>query len=222
MRPYAIILAAFWGLMAVAHPQTIVIDPGHISEVGPGTRGKQITELRVAWEVALLLEKRLKRDGYRVVMTKTREREVVTNQRRAEIGNRARADLMVRLHCDAHSGSGFSTFYPTTPGTVRGVRGPRPDVLRRTAPIARRFHSALARELKGALPDLGLRSDRQTAIGRRQGALTGSIFSEVPAVLVEMVVLTNPRDERWILVPANRQRMADALAAGVRAAVPRR
>ena len=34
----------------------------------------------------------------------------------------------------------------------------------------------------------GVKTDRQTAIGGKQGALTGSVFSEVPVVTVEMLV----------------------------------
>lgn len=65
------------------------------------------------------------------------------------------------------------------------------------------------------LPDNGVKSDRATGIGSRQGALTGSMFSRVPTVTLEMVVLSNPTEARWIEQPANQQRMAAALADGV-------
>ena len=50
-----------------------------------------------------------------------------------------------------------------------------------------------------------------------EGALTGSIFSKVPTVLVEMVFLTNPADADWIKQDRNKALMAKALAAGSRA-----
>ena len=59
----------------------------------------------------------------------------------------------------------------------------------------------------------------QTAVGGRQGALTGSVFSKVPVLLVEMVVLTNAKDEAFILSKQGRALMVDALAKGVLAAV---
>src|SRR5262249_1266358 len=43
------------------------------------------------------------------------------------------------------------------------------------------------------LRDNGVKGDEDTLIGGRQGALTGSIFSEEPTLLVEMVFLTKCR-----------------------------
>ena len=200
-------------------PPTVCIDPGHPSEVGRGTQGRRLTELHANWEVALRLRDLLRKGGYRVVMTKGSEGEFVRNRRRAEIANEAHADLMVRLHCDGAARPGFAVYYPDRQGRAEGVRGPAPDVLRRTAPLARRFHAALAAGLKGSLRDNGLLSDVRTAVGSRQGALTGSVFSRVPVVLVEMVTLTNRGDEAFLLSEAGRQTMVSALATGVRAAL---
>jgi N-acetylmuramoyl-L-alanine amidase len=52
-------------------------------------------------------------------------------------------------------------------------------------------------------------------VGSRQGALTGSIFSEVPVVTVEMVVLSNAHDARFITSARGERRMAEAIAAGI-------
>ena len=131
-------------------------------------------------------------------MTKKSEGEFVRKQRRAEIANDARAEIMVRLHCDAAKGSGFTTFYPTKPGKVDGTRGPTRAVMDRSAKLATIFSSALAKDLLGKLTDNGLLGDDHTAVGKKQGALTGSIYSKVPIVLVEMCVLTNPKDEAFV------------------------
>ena len=53
------------------------------------------------------------------------EDEHVTNRRRAEIANAARADIMIRLHCDAASGRGFAIYYPTA--KERALTGPSVD-----------------------------------------------------------------------------------------------
>ena len=198
---------------------SVCIDPGHVSEVGAGTRGLVTTELDVAWEVAAELRDRLTAEGVRVVMTKDRAVQKVLNRERAAIANKHRVDLMVRLHCDAASGSGFAVYYPTQKGTVTGKTGPSDDVLRRTAPIAKRFHASMAESLRGKLHDNGLRSDLLTNVGSRQGALTGSIYSEVPVLLVEMVVLTNPKDEAFIVSKSGRKGMVDALTTATVAAI---
>jgi len=220
-RPLTLLLLLLLAGIASAQlkGKVVCIDPGHPSEVGRGTQGKKLTEIGVAWRQAQLAKARLEKMGAKVVLTKNAEQKFVRNKARAETANKAHADFMLRLHCDAAAGSGFASYYPTQQGRSEGVTGPSPELLARIAPIARRFHAALAASLKGKLPDLGLKSDLKTAVGGKQGALTGSVFSHVPVVLVEMVVLTNRKDEAFIGSPEGEAAMADALAAGVVAAL---
>ena len=206
-------------LLPVLMPKTVCIDPGHPSEVGVGTQGRKLTELHANWTIAVRLRDLLRQQGYRVVMTKQSEKEYVRNRKRAEIANAAHADLMVRLHCDASPKPGFAVYFPDRTGTSEGTTGPARDVIRRTAPLARRFHDALAAGLRGELNDQGLMSDVKTAVGSKQGALTGSIFSKVPVVLVEMATITLKHDEVFMLSQVGQRKMSEALAAGVKAAL---
>jgi N-acetylmuramoyl-L-alanine amidase len=167
-----------------------------------------------------MLKTRLEKRGMKVVLTKSSEGKLVTNEDRAEKANAIRADLMVRLHCDASSGSGFTVYAPNQPGTIRNARGPSAAVIRQSQDRAKRFHAAMATALKGKLKDNGLHPDQRTAVGSRHGALIGSIFSKVPVVLIEMVVLTNANDEAFLLSPRGQSLMADALEKGVVAALP--
>jgi N-acetylmuramoyl-L-alanine amidase len=64
-------------------------------------------------------------------------------------------------------------------------------------------------------PDLGIRGDSKTAVGARQGALTGSIFSGIPVVTVEMVVITQPQGEAFIASEDGQARMTEAIAQGI-------
>lgn len=216
MKLLAFLLAT---LPTLGAAQTICIDPGHPSEVGMGTKGKRTTEVKVAWEIGVALRNRLRREGYATVMTKGGLMEKVLNRRRAEIANGSQATLMVRLHCDAAAGSGYTVYYPSQAGTSQGVRGPSPAVIAKSKAAAQKFHAAMAPTLKGFHRDNGLKTDLYTAIGAKQGALTGSVFSKVPVLLVEMVVLTNPKDEAFILSRQGREKMVEALAQGVIAAI---
>jgi N-acetylmuramoyl-L-alanine amidase len=194
----------------------IAIDPGHPSEVSSGGVVQNgTTEVHIAWEVARRLQRLLTAHGYRVVMTKRAERQIVTNVERARAGNRARAALMVRLHCDASADSGYAIYYPDRTGTSQGRVGPSEDVLRRSAAAAESLHASMAPMLAGRLKDGGVRGDSKTAVGGKQGALTGSIFSEVPVVLVEMVTLSNQRDARFIKDARGQSSMAQAIAHGI-------
>jgi N-acetylmuramoyl-L-alanine amidase len=171
----------------------------------------------VNWEVALLLRDELEKDGMKVVLTKKSEGEFITNKDRAAIANKSDANLFLRLHADAGKSSGFTIYYPRKEGTVHAVTGPSKGVLQSSATAAKQFHTAFAAALEHKLRDNGVKGDEDTFIGGRQGALTGSIFSKVPTILVEMVFLTNPTDAEWIKQDQNKQAMARALAAGVRA-----
>lgn len=199
----------------------VCLDPGHPSEVGIGTQGRKLTEVGISWSIAKRLRDILNERGASVKLTKRAEREYVANRKRAEIANAFRADLLLRLHCDADAGSGIAVFYPDRQGRDKaGTVGPTPAVLAATKKVAPVFHRALTRSLQGTpIRNRGLKSDMHTAIGAKQGALTGSICSEVPVLLVEMVVLTNPGDEAFLAKPTGHERMAQALADATEAAL---
>ncbi len=167
------------------------------------------------WAVAVQLKKSLLLRGVAVVMTKSSVRQLVTNRERARIANRSKAALMVRLHCDTGSGSGFALYYPEQAGTKAGVTGPAREVRTASREAAKSIHRGMSRLLVGKLKDNGIKTDSQTYIGKRQGALTGSIFSQVPVVLIEMVFLSSARDAAFIKSPSGQLQLAEAIAEGI-------
>jgi len=79
----------------------IVIDPGHggndYGAIGPhGTREKDVT-LSIAKELAKLIRKEKR---FKVIMTRDRDKNV-TLQQRADIANKAEADLFISIHANA-------------------------------------------------------------------------------------------------------------------------
>lgn len=196
----------------------VCIDPGHPSENNDGAKVTNgLSETSLNWEVALLLKQRLESDGIKVVLTKKAEKEFVTNRHRAEIANSAGASLFLRLHADEGESTGFTVYYPSRRGNWHGIEGPSAEVLASSKRAATNFHRAFAASLSGKLKDNGLRGEEGTLIGGKQGALTGSIFSEVPTLLVEMIFLTSRHDAEWIKQESNKRAMVDALVAGVHA-----
>ena len=199
-------------------PFRVCIDPGHPSENNDGGELLNgVREVEVNWAVAQALRKLLEEHGYAVVLTKASLGEYVTNKRRAEIANEAGADLMLRLHADSEGPGGFTIYYARKQGQVKGVKGPSPAMIEASARAANAFHGALTSALRGRLKDNGVKGDEQTFIGGKQGALTGSIYSRVPALLVEMVNLAKPTDAKWISDPANQEVLAQAMFAGIEA-----
>lgn len=195
----------------------VVVDPGHPSENGHGTSSRRGTvESHITLAVGKRLESLLQQRGAIVIMTRRELNQVVSNRERAEIANRAGADLLVRLHCDARQAPGTATYYPDRKGTTAdGFTGPSDEVIARSEAFARVFHPAMIAAMGHGWRDHGVLGDSRTAVGSRQGALTGSIFSRVPAVTVEMVSLANAEDDAFITRPEGQDRMARALMAGI-------
>lgn len=195
---------------------TVCLDPGHPSETSAGASGPGgLREAHLNWLVAVALREILEREGIRVVMTKSSEAEHVTNRRRAEIANDAHACLFLRLHCDDRARPGTATYYPDRAGHSQGCTGPDEQVRVRSREAAQALHPAMMAALGANGHDLGIHGETATAVGAKQGALTGSVFSKVPAVTVEMIAVTNRSDAAWLSSAEGPRRMAEALAQGV-------
>jgi len=198
--------------------KVVCVDPGHPSEINDGLAILHGTsENHINWLVALELREYLQAAGLEVVMTKQSEPELVRNRRRAEIANDAGAELMVRLHCDTGDAGaqGFTLYYPDRAGRKGNDEGPPESVRAGSRRAAEVLHRSLVAGLSSVLRDNGVLTDTRTAIGSKQGALTGSIYSRVPVVTIEMVFLTNAADAKFIKAEEGQRRMARALADGV-------
>lgn len=189
--------------------QTIVIDPGHGGEddgsKGGGTIEKTIT-LDVARRVKTLIETRL---GLRVLLTREDDRAVPLDER-ASLANNNKADLFISLHANAAfipSLSGAEVFYLAVDEELEDARraaqaesvtlpvlggGTRTiDVVRWDMAQARHIEasSVLARlleeELRSRVP-MGPQP-------LQRAPLRVLVGTNMPAVLVEMVYLTNPQ-----------------------------
>jgi len=194
----------------------VCIDPGHPSETSAGTKGPSgVTENHINWVIALKLKQALIDRGAKVVLTKPAENQKVTNRERAEIANKNNADIMIRLHCDAAAHTGFSIYYPDRQGTRYGVTGPAPSVIQASKAVATPFYQGMKSVLTGHLTPRGIHGDSATYIGSRQGALTGSIFSQVPVLTIEMCTLTIASDEQFISSENGQQLMVQALVQGL-------
>ncbi|PQV65074.1 N-acetylmuramoyl-L-alanine amidase [Abditibacterium utsteinense] len=197
-------------------PFVVCIDPGHPSETARGASAHGLVENTLNWQVGQRLERRLRADGIRVVMTKKSINQLVTNRQRAEIANRAGAAIMIRLHCDAGGGSGFTWYYPDRAGTKYGVTGPPKNVQLWSREAARVMNDAMKPVLRGSLKSNPIKTDAATGVGGKQGGvLTGSIFSRVPTALIEMCYITQKNDARFIASVAGQEKMALALEKGV-------
>jgi len=194
-----------------ARGPVVCIDPGHPSETSGGAAANGVVERQVNQAVADSLQGLLEARGFRVVLTKHGVDERVTNRRRAEIANECGAAVFLRLHCDASHAPGFTLYYPDRAVALGGVTGPSAGLRAASRRIAEELHAALASRLT-RLRDRGVLGESRTAVGARQGALTGSVHSRVPVVLIEMADLESPSDAKLIGSAEGRSYVASALA----------
>ncbi len=201
----------------------VCVDPGHPNTFNTATAMVNGTnENRINWQVGQRLERVLKELGYDVVMTRDAELHSVENKDRARLCNIGAA-LAVHLHCESTPGTGFALYYPDRQGVYdykddpeNGFRGPAAGVIAESRSLAALLGNAMEPALAGSLRRQGVYGDSRTAVGSRQGALTYSIFSRIPTVTVEMAVLTNKKDAEFIKSAAGQEKMARAIAEGIR------
>jgi len=206
-------------------PRIIALDPGHGGrDDGTENRALGLREKILTLDVALRLKKLLEAAGYQVVLTRTDDHELADRKEvdlplRADLANRAGADLFISIHFNAAAKDtrGTEVFW-LAPRTQRSTDSWSPgtddDSVADELPgnrfdpwnvsLAAALHRNLLRTLKT--------EDRGIKIAH--WAVLRSL--RCPGVLVEPTILSNDADARRTARPEFRQQIAEAIAAGVR------
>jgi N-acetylmuramoyl-L-alanine amidase len=199
----------------------VVIDPGHGGE-NLGTRSvlPGVFEKHLTLDWALRLEPLLERQGWEVVLTRRDDRDLSLAER-VQVADQCGADLFLSLHFNSvfprTEQSGLETFCLTPVGLPSTLTRDYEDDVNRVFPnnahdeenlrYAVRLHRALLQA--AGMPDRSVRRARFMGVLRNQ---------QRPAVLLEAGYLSNPEEARLAATPEYRQRLAEAVAAGL--AVP--
>ncbi|SCY03122.1 N-acetylmuramoyl-L-alanine amidase family protein [Desulfoluna spongiiphila] len=195
----------------------VVLDPGHGGEDAGVTGSYGTREKDVALALALELKRQL---GLSCDVRLTRESDRgVSVMRRVELANSFHGDLFVSLHAggglsrDANRIALFVQREPkgraTAPGRVEGWDGGhRPHI-----PESQALATVLQRPLA-----LLAGYDGVDYSGVPLGVAKGA---GMPAVLIEVGNLTNPREEGRLESPEHLRRVASAVAAGIEAFLQR-
>jgi N-acetylmuramoyl-L-alanine amidase len=169
---------------------TVVIDAGHGGFDRGGIPGQRVAEKTAALDVAQRLHRVLEASGYRVVMTRDSDVFVPLGTRVA-IANSYRNAIFVCVHFNSARRSGANG-------------------------IETYFYSRDSLALASAIHYNVVRSAASSNRGVRRRGYFVLRRTRIPAVLVECGFLTNPTEARNVQNSAYRQRLADAIAAGVR------
>ena len=170
-------------------PVTVVIDAGHGGYDRGGIPGQRVSEKDMTLDVARRLKSVLAASGYRVVMTRDSDVFVPLGTRSA-IANSYRNAIFVSVHFNSATRSGASgieTYFYS----------------RDSLSLASAIHHYVA----GGAP-----SDNRGV--RRRGYYVLR-RTNIPAVLVECGFLTNPSEAAYAQNASYRQKLAEAIAAGV-------
>jgi N-acetylmuramoyl-L-alanine amidase len=210
----------------------VVIDPGHGGH-DPGAKTKGLTEADLVLDVALRLEKLLsKQDGFEVVLTRRVDTFVPLEERTA-IANREGADLFLSIHANASTNSsarGIETYFlnlTTNPDAEmvaarENAASSRsmsqlPDIVKAIAlnnkiQESRDFASMIQSSLHSQLQ----KSDGTVRnLGVKQAPFMVLLGATMPSVLAEISFITNRQDAAMLKTEKYRQRIAEALYAGV-------
>lgn len=208
----------------------IVIDAGHggwdLGTVGRDGLLEKNLVLSVAQTLGNLLETQM---GSEVIFTR-KDDNYVSLEERAEIANRAQADLFVSVHANYSSlttARGVETYYSSffSPPEAREIEYRENATatsltraklsgraLKDKVDESKRLAASVQRSLYGKLSSQG-RGIRDRGVREASFAvLTGT---EMPSILAEISFVSSPTDEQRLENPAYRQQIAEALYKGI-------
>jgi N-acetylmuramoyl-L-alanine amidase len=211
----------------------IFIDPGHGGE-DPGAIGKhlKLKEKDVTLEVALELKKLFEERGFKVSMS--RDKDVfIPLQERTAMANSANADLFISIHANAsrrRGAHGIETYFfdlsndqdvLKLAAMENGIPIQQLNTLQfiltdmERTPIRNQsamLASSIQENMCTALNTSGVDARN---IGVKHGPFYVLKGAKMPAVLVEIAFITNPREERLLASTKYRKKIAQGIMSGV-------
>jgi N-acetylmuramoyl-L-alanine amidase len=210
----------------------IVIDPGHGGH-DPGAQTRGLNEADLVLDVALRLEQLLaKTPGVEVVLTRNTDVFIPLEERTA-IANRAGADLFLSIHANASRSPrarGIETYFlnfasnpdaEAVAARENSASGQTmhnlPDIvkaitLNNKLDESRDFATLVQRSM---IERLGATNKQVRDLGVRQAPFVVLIGAGMPSILAEISFLTHQQEGKLLKTPSYRQKIAEALYAGV-------
>ena len=209
--------------------RTVVLDPGHNGgntshhqitqrQVWVGTHWKDCdadgasarsgyTEAQHNWDVTLIVQRLLREQGARVVLTRRSNTGVgpcITE--RTALGNRVRADAAVSIHADGHPNDDFFGFHVILPGDV----GQSKRMLTRSRELGLAIRNAL--RIHGPTEESNYIGERGLIVRSDLGGLN---LSQVPKVFTEIGNMHSPHDAPHMESDEGRLAEATAISVGI-------
>ena len=188
----------------------ILVDAGHGGyDGGARCRDSGVWEKVLTLAVAREVEAALVSRGARVVMTRTEDTDLCTDDRPANL-TKKRQDMQNRIALAKENGAAMVLSIHMNEYRVRSESGPQ---------VFYRAGCDSGRLLAGCLQEALITALQPP---KQRTAMAGDYFIlqlEVPSVLVECGFISNPAEEKLLLDAAYQKRLAEAVAGGVEAFV---
>ncbi len=189
----------------------ITIDPGHGGR-DRGAAGRTLHEKAATLMISRRVAAILRVCGYRVNLTRGSDYYVPLGER-CRIQRQHRSDIFVSIHINAAANRGFHGIetYALTPAGAASTSGGPPSNKSFRGNIFDANNLLLAYTVQRTLLRRTGAFDR--GVKRARFAVLRDIAA--PGVLVEVGYVSNPREERLLLDPAYREKIARGIAEGI-------
>jgi N-acetylmuramoyl-L-alanine amidase len=214
----------------------IVLDAGHGGH-DPGATGPSgLTEKEVVLDVTRRVTRMVEEDlGIKVALTRSTD-VFVPLRDRTNFANKQRADLFVSIHANAHPravSEGVETYFLSSEASdtdARQVAAVENGVVQLETP-ASRAKSGLLKSILWDLAQSEFQQESSFMAETVQDSMTRSLSlvnrgvkqaafyvlggAAMPAILIEIGFLTNPKEEKKLATPAYRESVARAIYTGL-------
>jgi N-acetylmuramoyl-L-alanine amidase len=216
--------------------RVMVLDAGHGGHdpgaTGPTGLQEKDLVLDVTRRVAKLVADQL---GIKVLLSRDGD-HFVTLRDRTSFANRAQADVFVSIHANAHrevASEGVETYFLSSEATDNAARqvaaaensvvqlekpmaGGRADIVKTILwDLAQSEFQEESSRLAEVVHDSMTRSLRSPSRGVKQAGFYVLGGAAMPAILIEIGFVTNPKEERKLREPRYRDEIARAITAGL-------
>jgi len=214
---------------------TVIIDPGHGGEDPGAVSASGLKEKDLCLDIALRIKRYLNIIMPHVKVVMTREKDTyVSLEKRIQIADKAQGDLFISVHInssDSKEAKGFMVYSLDTASDRHAERlaqrenkglgdnqGPVKFILADLRANAHRSESdQLARLISESLSSQITKKVGAAATNHRGNnqAIFHVLFVKMPAVLTELLFLSNPLEEGLLKTQAMRESCARGIVAGV-------
>ncbi len=218
-----------------ASSKTIVIDAGHGGKDSGAVGYKRYREKKAVLKIATLLKNMLKKQGYKVYLTRENDTFIKLSDR-THFANEKNADLFISIHANAApkkqklSLRGIETFFlsPAKTQKAKRIAAKENASAMKLNPISKDTllsflnrnkiiqSNKLAIDIQGGiLSSVRSKYDKIVDGGVREAPFWVLVGAQMPAVLVEIGYITNPIEAERLFNPFYQKALAKGIKEGI-------